>query len=164
LTRKIEKLRQDHAVGAFDSGNEALNRFLQNIALSSQKSGGSTTYVGLDDQTVIGYYSLTVGSVEHEKAPERLTKGLGHFPVPIMLLARLAVDIHWQKRGVGAGLLKDAMLRTLQAASIGGIRAIVAHAKDNVAKEFYEHFNFIPLPSDPLHLAILLKDVRKIVQ
>lgn len=79
-----------------------------------------------------------------------------------MLLARLAVDSHWQKQGIGAALLKDAMLRTLQAADIAGIRAFVVHAKDDRAKGFYERFDFLPSPSDPLHLFILLKDVRKI--
>jgi predicted N-acetyltransferase YhbS len=79
-----------------------------------------------------------------------------------MLLARLAVDYHWQKQGIGAALLKDAMLRTLQAADIAGIRAFVVHAKDDRAKGFYERFDFLPSPSDPLHLFILLKDVRKI--
>jgi N-acetylglutamate synthase-like GNAT family acetyltransferase len=80
-----------------------------------------------------------------------------------MLLARLAVDHQWQKRGVGAGLLKDAMLRTLQAADIVGIRALLVHAKDHHATQFYQHFDFISSPSDPLHLLILLKDVRRMV-
>ena len=79
-----------------------------------------------------------------------------------MLLARLAVDSHWQNKGIGAALLKDAMLRTLHAADIAGIRAFVVHAKDDVAKGFYEHFDFLPSPSDPLHLFLLLKAVRKI--
>jgi GNAT superfamily N-acetyltransferase len=162
LTRKIEKLQRDHAVEAFDCSNKDLNRFLQQYALLNQNNGASQTYVGLADQAIIGYYSLAVGSVEYEKAPERVIKGLAHHSIPIMLLARLAVDHHWQKKGIGAALLKDAMLRTLQAADIAGIRTFVVHAKDDVAKGFYEHFDFLPSPSDPLHLFILLKDVRKI--
>lgn len=161
---KIEKLRQDHAVGAFDCGNNDLNAFLQKHALPSQNSGGSATYVGLADQTVIGYYSLAVGSVQYEKAPDRLKKGLGQYDIPIMLLARLAVDRHWQKKDIGAGLLKDAMLRTLQAADSVGIRALVVHAKDDLAKGFYQRFDFLPSPTDTLHLYILLKDARQIVQ
>ena len=78
-----------------------------------------------------------------------------------MLLARLAVSIHWQNRGIGAGLLKDAMRRTMQAAEIAGIRAIAAHAKDDAARKFYTHFNFIPSPTDPYHLFLLLKDIRR---
>jgi GNAT superfamily N-acetyltransferase len=163
LTLRIEKLHPRHAVDPFDCSNHDLNRFLQKYALPNQSSGASTTYVGLADHTVIGYYSLAVGSVEYEQAPERVTKGLAHHPIPIMLLARLAVDQQWQNKGVGAGLLKDAMLRTLQAADIVGIRALLVHAKDHQAKLFYQRFDFIPSPSDPLHLVILLKDVRKIV-
>ena len=153
MIHQIEKLRQDHAVEAFDCGNQGLNRFLRQHAFHSQLSGGSTTYVGLANQAVIGYFTLAVGSVEYEKAPERVTKGL----------ARLAVDLHWQKKGVGGGLLKNALLRTVQAADIAGIRALVAHAKDSHAKGFYEYFDCLPSPSDPLHRFIILKGARKIL-
>lgn len=163
MTPRIEKLHPRHAVDAFDCGNPDLNRFLQKYALSNQSSGASTAYVGVADHTVIGYYSLAVGSVEYEQAPARVTKVLAHHPIPIMLLARLAVDRQWQAKVVGAGLLRDAMLRTLQAADIVGVRALLVHAKDHHATGFYQHFDFIPSPSDPLHLLILLKDVRKIV-
>jgi GNAT superfamily N-acetyltransferase len=163
LTRRIEKLQPHHAVEAFDCGQEALNRFLQKHALHNQHSGGAQTYVGLADETVIGYYALAVGSVEQEHAPERVKKGLAKHSIPIMLLARLAVDLRWQKQGVGAGLLKDAMLRTLQAADIAGIRALLVHAKDEAARQFYECFDFLPSPTDPLHFFMLIKDVRKIV-
>lgn len=163
MIRRIEKLQPYHAVDAFDCGREDLNRFLQQYALQNQHSRGSQTYVGLADESVIGYYTLAVGSVEQEHAPERVKKGLAKHPIPIMLLARLAVDLRWQKQGVGAALLKDATLRTLQAADIAGIRALVVHAKDDVARKFYERFDFLPSSSDPLHLFMLLKDVRKIV-
>jgi GNAT superfamily N-acetyltransferase len=163
VTPRIEKLHPHHVIDAFDCGNRDLNRFLHKYALPNQGSGASTTYVGLADHTVIGFYSLAVGSVEYEQALERATKGLAHHPIPVMLLARLGVDHQWHAKGVGAGLLKDAMLRTLQAADIVGIRALLVHAKDPQAKGFYQHFDFVPSPSDPLHLLMLLKDVRKIV-
>lgn len=163
MTQRIEKLQPHHAVEAFDCGQEALNRFLQKHALQNQHSGGAQTYVGLADDAVIGYYALAVGLVEQEQAPERMKKGLAKHSIPIMLLARLAIDLHWQKRGVGAGLLKDAMLRTLQAADIAGIRALVVHAKDETARTFYQRFDFLPSPTDPLHLFMLLKDVRKLI-
>lgn len=163
MTREIEKLQRHHAVDAFECGREELNRFLQHHALQNQQSGGAQTYVGLVDQSVVGYYALAVGSLEQEDAPERVKKGLAKHSIPIMLLARLAVDGHWKKRGIGAALLKDAMLRTLQAADIAGIRALVVHAKDDEARRFYERFDFLPSPSDPLHLCTLLKDARKIV-
>ena len=163
MTPRIEKLQRQHAVEAFDCSNQDLNRVLQKYAFPNQSSGASTIYVWLADQSAIGYYSLAVGSVEYEQAPERVTKRLAHHPIPVMLLTRLVVDHQWQKKGVGAGLLKVAMLRTLQAADIVGIRALLVHVKDDVAKGFYKHVDFLPSPSDPLHHFILLKDVRKIV-
>jgi GNAT superfamily N-acetyltransferase len=157
---QIEKLRRRHAVEAFDCGREALNRFLARFALSNQQAEASQTYVAIADDQVIGYYTLVVGEVAYDEAPARLTKGLAHHSVPIMLLARLAVHLSWQGKGCGAGLLKDAMLRTLQAAHIAGIRAFAVHAKDDEARAIYEHFDFVPSPTDPYHLFLLLKDIR----
>lgn len=160
---RIEKLRRDHDVDGFDCGREELNRFLIRFAFPNQQAGASQTYLGLAGAEVIGYYTLVVGQVAYEGAPERLTKGLARHPVPIMLLARLAVSAGWQGRGVGAGLLKDAMRRTLQAADIAGIRAFGVHAKDEAARAYYERFDFIPAPSDPFHLFVLVKDLRRII-
>jgi GNAT superfamily N-acetyltransferase len=157
---RIEKLQRQHAVDSFDCGREALNRFLIRYALQSQQSGASQSYVALASEEVAGYYTLVVGQVEYDDAPERLKKGVAHHPVPIMLLARLAIAQNWQGKGLGSGLLKDAMLRTLQAAEIAGIRAFAVHAKDEEAKAFYEHFDFVPSPGDPYHLFRLLKDIR----
>jgi GNAT superfamily N-acetyltransferase len=158
---KIEKLQRSHKLDDFDCGQEALNRFLIRNALQNQQSEASQTYVALADDKVVGYYTLVVGEVAFESAHERLTKGLARHPVPIMLLARLAIVTAWQGKGLGSGLLKDAMHRTVQAADIAGIRAFAVHAKDDAAKSFYEHFGFEPLPSDPYHLFRLLKDLRK---
>lgn len=97
----------------------------------------------------------------HETAPSRVAKGMARHPIPVMLLARLATDITWQGRGLGAALLADAMRRTLQAAEIAGIRALVVHAKDEKARRFYEHFDFDASPKDPLHLSILIKEIRR---
>ena len=157
---RIEKLRRDHPLDSFTCGRDQLDRFLIRYALANQQANASQTYIGLYDQEVIGYYSLVVGEVAFGDAPERLTKGLARHPVPIMLLARLAVSTTWQGRKIGSGLLKDAMLRTLQAADIGGIRAFAVHAKDEPAKQFYERYGFVPSPTDPLHLYRLIKDLR----
>src|ERR1019366_4880335 len=157
---RIEKLRRGHNLDPFDCGREALNRFLIWYAFQNQQAGASQTYIALADEEVAGYYTLVVGQVENSDAPERLTKGLARHPVPIMLLARLAVATPWQGKGIGSGLLKDAMLRTLQAADIAGIRAFAVHAKDDAAKSFYERFDFVASPSDPYHLFRLLKDIR----
>lgn len=160
LDPRIEKLRRDHAVEGFDCGKEALNRFLKRHALQSQQAGAVTTYLALQGDEVVGFYSLSVGQVEYADSPERLTKGLARHPVPVMLLARMAVASGCQRKKLGAGLLKDAMLRTLQASEIAGIRAFVVHAKDDEARAFYERFDFTASPSDPYHLALLMKDVR----
>ncbi|MDN5870284.1 MAG: GNAT family N-acetyltransferase [Nitrococcus sp.] len=155
----IEKLARHHVIDEFDCGQEGLNRFLIRYALPNQQANASQTYVGLADREVIGFYTLVVGEIAYEDAPERLNKGLARHPVPVMLLARLAVNTGWQGRGVGAGLLKDAMRRSLQAADIAGIRAFVVHAKDDTAQAFYEHFGFISSPTDPLHLYVLIKEL-----
>jgi GNAT superfamily N-acetyltransferase len=162
-TRRVEKLRADHPIESFDCGKEELNRYLLRFAWQNQQAGAAQTYLGFAGDAVIAYYTLAVGHVIREEAPERLTKGLARHPVPIMLLARLAVDHRWQGQGVGKALLKDAMLRTLQAADIAGIRAFAVHAKDEEARHFYLKFDFIPSPSDPMHLFVLLKDLRRIV-
>ncbi|WP_024299465.1 GNAT family N-acetyltransferase [Methylomicrobium lacus] len=158
---RIEKLQRTHNVEAFDCGQEHLNLYLQRYALMSQRADGAQTYVGIADNVIIGYYTLLAGSVVYEDAPERLTKGLSRQPVPTMLLGRFAVDLAWQGKGVGAGLLRDAMQRTAQAADIVGIRALLVHAKNDEAKSFYEHFNFFPSATDPYHLFLLIKDIRR---
>jgi GNAT superfamily N-acetyltransferase len=161
--RRVEKLRRDHPVEEFDCGREGLNRYLLRYAWQNQQAGAAQTYVGIVGKVIVGYYTLAVGQVTLEDAPERLKKGLAKHPVPIMLLARLAIDRCWQGQGVGKALLRDAMQRTLQAADIAGIRAFAVHAKNEEARRFYEHFDFIPSPTDSLHLFVLLKDVRRIV-
>jgi GNAT superfamily N-acetyltransferase len=93
-----------------------------------------------------------------------LSKGLARHAIPIMLLARMAVDRRWQGQGVGKALLRDALERTLQAADIAGIHAFAVHAKDDEARRFYEHFDLIPSPADPMHLFVLLKDIRRILR
>jgi GNAT superfamily N-acetyltransferase len=158
---RIEKLRREHAIDGFDCGREALNRYLVRFALANQQANASQTYVGLADETVIGFYTLVVGEVSYEDAPERLTKGLARHPVPIMLLARLGVSTAWQGKGVGAGLLKDAMRRTMQAADIAGIRAFAVHAKDDAASAFYRHFDLVSSQTDPRHLFLLVKELRR---
>lgn len=162
--RRIEKLRREHVLDAFDCGQPDLNAWLIKYALPNQSASSAQTYVGLVNDSVVGYYSLAVGQVEYSDAPERPRKGLARHPVPILLLARLAVHKDWQGKGVGRALLRDATLRTVQASEIAGIRALVVHAKDDEAKRYYEQFDFVASPTDPLHLYVLLKDLRKIIE
>jgi GNAT superfamily N-acetyltransferase len=157
---RIAKLERRHAIERFDCGQDDLNRFLARYALQNQQANASTTYVALSGDEVVGYYTLVVGEVAYDDAPERLIKGLTRHPVPLMVLARLATDRRWQNTGIGKGMLKDAMVRTLNAADIVGIRAFAVHAKDDNARAFYEHFDFLPSPTDPLHLYLLMKDIR----
>lgn len=157
----IQKLDRSHITECFDCGHDDLNRYISRFALNNQLAGSAQTYVGQADEKVVGYYSLAVGAVAHSQAPTRMVKGLAHHPVPVMLLARLAVDDEAKGRGLGSALLHDALARTLQAADIAGIRAIIVHAKDNEARRFYEHFDFDPSPTDPYHLFLLIKDLRK---
>jgi GNAT superfamily N-acetyltransferase len=159
--RRIEKLTRAHAVESFDCGKEPLNRFLVRYALQSQQAGASQTYVGLVGDELAGYYTLAFGAVEHAAAPDRIGKGLARHPIPLMVLARLAVSNNWQGQGVGSAMLRDAVLRTLQAAEIAGLRALAVHAKDNEPRAFYERYGFIPSPTDPYHLLALLKDIKK---
>jgi len=158
----IEKLRRDHALDGFDCGKEELNRFLKKHALTNQASDGAQTYVLADGLTVRGYYSLAAGTVSHEGATERTKKGLARHAIPVVLLARLAVDTSMQGKKIGPALLKDALRRAVHAADTIGARAVLVHAKDDNAKGFYEHFNFEPSPSDPYHLMLIMKDLRRI--
>lgn len=159
---RIEKLRTDHNVHDFDCGRHELNHFLTRFAWINQQAGSAQTYVATSGCRIVGYYSLVVGEVTHADAPQRVSKGLARHPIPIMLLARLAVAASWQGRGLGSGLLKDAMRRTHQAADIAGIRALAVHAMDETARSFYEHFDFVPSPTAPLHLFLLIKDLKRI--
>lgn len=161
---RIEKLARQHAVEGFDCGREELNRYLVRFAWVNQQANAAQTYLGLAGDEVIGFYTLVVGEVAYDGAPRRLAKGLAKHPIPIMLLARLAVSISWQGKRVGAGLLKDAMLRTVAAADIAGIRALVVHAKDENAAAFYRNFDFIESPTDPFHLSVLIKDVKRLLE
>jgi GNAT superfamily N-acetyltransferase len=162
--RSIENLRSDHPISAFDGGQIDLNNWLQKFALQNQGANGARTYVGLAGAVVVGYYSLAVGQVEYEGAAPRLQKGLARHPIPVMLLARLAVHKEWQRQGVGQSLLRDAILRTVQASEIAGIRALVVHAKDEAARRYYQHFDFAPSPTDRLHLYALVKGICKQLQ
>ncbi|HUO08440.1 MAG TPA: GNAT family N-acetyltransferase [Phycisphaerae bacterium] len=162
-SRRIEKLTLAHKIDAFDCGREELNRYLLRYAWTNQQAGAGQTYIGSVGETLVGYHTLTVGHVLSEQAPERISKGLTRHPIPVMLLARLAVDQRWHGQGIGKALLKDAMLRTLQAAEIVGIRAMTVHAKNDDARKFYEKFDFVASPTDPMHLFVLLKDARRSV-
>jgi GNAT superfamily N-acetyltransferase len=157
---RIEKLHRAHAVEEFTCGQPELDRFLIRHALQAQQMSSSQTYIGLSGETVIGYYTIVAGEVRCAEAPERVVKHMPRHPVPLLVLARLAVHSEWQGRGVGAGLLLNALGRTLNVADIVGVRALAVHAKDDSAAAFYLHFGFAPSPTDSRHLFMLIKDIR----
>ena len=159
----IEKLRREHVLDTFDCGKQDLNRFLNRQAWNNQQAHSAQTYVLVKDLAVLGYYSLAASAVSHDDATERVKKGLARHPIPVILLARLAIDVLLQGRGIGPALLKDALLRVAQAADMIGARALLVHAKDDNAKGFYEHFDFEPSPSDPYHMLLIMKDLLRLV-
>lgn len=159
----VHKLCIEHMTEPFDCGREELNRFLKKFALANQRAKSAQTYVTTRDSVVVGYYSLAVGAADHRVVPEGIAKGLARHPIPMMILARLAVDRREHGRGIGKALLKDALRRTAQAADIAGIRALFVAAKDDEARAFYAHFNFDPSPADPYHLFLIMKDLKKLI-
>jgi len=159
----VRKLSGADAVEFFDCGQPALNQFLHRYALVNQRSNSAQTYVSCHTGHVVGFYSLAVGSVDPATATPRVTKGTAQHPVPVMILARLAVDLAHQRVGLGKALLKDALMRTAQASDIAGIRALLVHAKDEQARQWYQHWEFEPSASDPFHLFLLMKDLKALV-
>ena len=156
-------LDRSHDFLHFDCGKEPLNTFLVRHALANQANGRARTFVGLDGSQVIGYYSLAIGSILYDDAPERMAKGLAKHPIPIILMARFAVDKHYQGQGVGKGLFKDAMKRCLGVSKDAGVRAFMVHAKDEEARSLYTRFGMAECPSNSMHLYFLMKDVERFV-
>jgi GNAT superfamily N-acetyltransferase len=157
----VEPVSEAHHVSQFDCGiHESLNQWLKRFALTNQKNESARTYVVHRGGRVVGYYSISAGSVSVEETPDRIAKGLARHPIPVILLARLAVDKSEQGIGLGKALLKDALIRIARAADIVGARAVLVHAIDEPARKFYEHFGFEPSPVHELQLMLLMKDLR----
>ncbi len=159
--RSPEPLTAHHDVSSFDCGSDALNRFLQRHALNNQRNQSARTYVALrGENRVVGFYTLAAASAEFDVVPARIAKGLARHPIPLTLLARLAVASTEQGARLGTGLLKDALQRFLQAQAIIAARAIVVQAKDESACAFYRQFGFSASPIDPYHLFLMTKDIH----
>jgi len=158
-------LTEEHDVSSFDCGIDVLNSFLQYHALQNQRNHSARTFVSTRAGTseVVGFYSLSASSVDFEQTPERVRKGLARHEVPLVLLARLAVDDTCKGQGLGASLLQDAFLRFLKAQEVIGARALLAHAKDASAKAFYEKWGFVSTEGLPLHLYILTKNIKAVL-
>ena len=154
-------LTKNHNISGFDCGKPQLNDFLSKYALQNQASGGARTFVLTRAERVIGYYSLAPASISPEDAPARIIKGQGHYPVPVILMARFAVDIGDQGKGLGKALFRDALRRALGGSEIIGGRAFLVHAKDEQARTFYLKFGMEESPTNPLQLLLLFKDIRQ---
>jgi predicted N-acetyltransferase YhbS len=150
-----------HAVERFDCGVPTLNGYLIRQALVDQRAGKSRTYVATRAGLVVAYFSLAAASLAPEDATERAAKGQGSQHVPAILLARFAVATSEQRRGIGRGMLLEALARCAQAAEIVGVRVVLVHAKDGGPRTFYTKHGFEPSPANPLQLMILMKDVRR---
>lgn len=157
-----ERLSSDHDTSQFLCGEPALDDWLRKRALQNEEGGASRTYVISVGKRVIAYYALAAGAVAHVDAPGRVRRNMPD-PVPVMVIGRLAIDQSVQGQGLGPALLRDAVLRTLQAAEIAGIRAILVHAISERAKRFYEKWGFISSPVEPLTLMITVAEARKAI-
>lgn len=160
MTTRPEPLTPRHDLEPFRSGVPSLDAWLRQRASHNERERASRTYVLCEGEgRVIAYYSLAVGSVPSAEVPGRVRRNMPD-PIPVMVLGRLAVDEGWQGRGLGGDLLRDALLRTLGAAEIAGIRAMLVHAISPEAKRFYERFGFRECPERPMTLVTALRDAQ----
>lgn len=163
--RAPEPLALQHRLEGFDCAKPALNDWLLRHARQAHGSGSAKTFVVADgDDRVAGYFSLTVGQVDTLEAPERIRKGIGQYPVPVVILARLAVSREHHGRGIGVGMLQDVVRRTLVIAEQAGVRTMLTHSIDEDAARFYNRFGFIASPLRERQLLLLLKDARRWVR
>ena len=160
-----EPLQRTHTLDGFDSGKPELDTWLVKHALAGSAARSVRTYVVTDaeQQRVVGYHALAAGSIEREAGTARAAQGMPRHPIPVVLLARLAVDRTVTGNGIGSWLLRDAMTRAVTAATTIGIRALLVHAIDDNARAFYLRHGLEPSPTDPRHLMILIKDIQATV-
>ncbi|WP_207005328.1 GNAT family N-acetyltransferase [Trinickia mobilis] len=158
-----QALDASHVLEGFDCGKASLNDWLLRHARQAQASGSARTYVIAEDQRLVGYYSLTVGQIDTLEAPDRVRKGMGAYPIPVVVLARLAVDTQVHGHGVGVGMLQDAIRRTAAIAEQAGVRALLTHPLDEDAARFYLRFGFEASPVQEQQLLLLLKDARRLL-
>jgi GNAT superfamily N-acetyltransferase len=163
-----EHLTADHDRSTFDCGSADQTNWLRRYALTAQQANTARVYVACraGESRVVGYYALTAGSVRLEAASTRLASGAGRHPIPVVVLARLGVDLGEQRHGLGTALLRDALLQTTSVANRIGVRALLIHAESPEAADFYRRFDpaFETSPSDPLHLILLMKDIRAAIR
>jgi GNAT superfamily N-acetyltransferase len=154
------RLTSTHDLDSFDCGVPALNDWLKRRARKNEASGASRSYVVCDRNRVVGYYCLASGAIVRDRAPKQIQRNMPD-PIPVMVLGRLAIDRAYQGRGIGTALLRDAVLRVLQAAEIAGVRAMLVHAISEEAKAFYLTRGFLESPTEPMVLGLALDTARR---
>jgi GNAT superfamily N-acetyltransferase len=156
---KPEKLTKAHDRTGFESGAAELDEWLRKYSWQNQRANNATTYVSTCEGRVVGYYAITVAGYQRSAAPEAIAKRAPE-PIPCFLLARLAIDLEWQGRGLGWGLLQDALQRVFMLSKSVAAPVLLVHARDDVAREFYlHHAEFLQSPVDPLHLFLPMKAI-----
>lgn len=150
-------LNEGHDTDAFDCGDSILNEWLQRTALNNELNGGSRTFVVCDNNKVIGFYTLATGAVERSHTPGKVRRNMPD-PIPVIVLGRLATDQDYQKKGIGQGMLKDALLRVMGVAESVGAKAVMVHAISDRAKQFYQRCGFYASPTNNMTLFITIKD------
>jgi GNAT superfamily N-acetyltransferase len=159
LLSSPEPLTDEHLLDAFSSGEASLDEWLRRRARANQASGASRTYVASEGKKVMAYYALASGAIAQAAVPGRFRRNMPD-PIPVVVLARLAVDLGWHGRGLGRALFRDAALRVCAAADSIGIRGIVVHAISDDARRFYIALGFDPCPVDSMTLVVTLADAR----
>lgn len=159
---KPERINAKHDLSEFRSGDDALDHWLMHKALSNDRADASRTYVVCADGLVVAYYCLATGSVNRDEVTGKLRRNMPD-PIPVMILGRLAVDLAWQNHGIGAALLQDAVLRTMQVSEIAGVKALLVHAISNKAAAFYQKWGFYPSPINPNTLFLSLRQAKDMV-
>lgn len=155
-------ITNDDDLSAFSCGEPSLDEWLRRFALANHLAGGSRCFVTCRQEKVVGYYALATASIQHDDATRRVRQGMPR-PIPAVLLGRLAVDQKEQGHGLGKHLLRDAIIRTLDAADLVGVRVLLVDALSEDARAFYLRFDFEPSPTDAMHLMLLLKDARALL-
>ena len=154
-----ERISELHCLEQFNCGNDVLDDWLKRKAIKNETSHDTRTYVICEAQNVVGYYSIATGSIDHAELPSSLKRNAPN-PISVMILGRLAIDVNWQKRGLGKDLLRDAILKTMAISELAGVKALVVHAISSEAKRFYLENDFIVSPVE-MALILPVKDILK---
>jgi GNAT superfamily N-acetyltransferase len=155
-----QSLASHHQLASFDSGEPSLDDWLKRRAAKNQANGSSRTYVVCDGDTVVGYYCLAAGAIGHAEAPSTMKRNRPD-PVPVLVLGRLAIHKDHHQKGIGTALLNDAIRRTIRAADIAGVTALLVHAMSEQARRFYLSRGFIESPIKPMTLCLMLATVEQ---